>query len=203
MNLEQYDKKIPIMKQKRHNMKSTSRLQIINLSAIWYKQKLTKILKKYICHMEIKRFGSNMPLASSDLRIDTHVQNIIPCGWPLVLVAVADVLFSGVITRALHVGHVFCLSNHDLRQCTWKRCPHISFLAAVISSRHIMQVASFLRIKRNLRNSNKRYWQHLEQKVSTGQNLLTHWAHQELRQGNDHSCLKWSFGNAYNQPHGF
>lgn len=72
----------------------------------------------------------------------------VPCWepWcnPRCPAAVVDVPFSGGTTSALQVGHVCCRSNHDRRQCTWKRCPHISFFAVVISSRHMIHVASLL-----------------------------------------------------------
>jgi hypothetical protein len=53
---------------------------------------------------------------------------------------------SGGIIGALHVGQVCWRSSHDLRQCTWNKCPQSSFFAVVISSRQIIHVASLLNI---------------------------------------------------------
>ena len=64
--------------------------------------------------------------------------------WPVVVLEP-----SGGTTRALQVGQVCCRSNQDRRQWTWKRCPHTSFFATVISSRQIMHVASLLQFHKN------------------------------------------------------
>mmetsp|Transcript_45055 Transcript_45055/g.105232 ORF Transcript_45055/g.105232 Transcript_45055/m.105232 type:complete len:211 (+) Transcript_45055:958-1590(+) len=43
---------------------------------------------------------------------------------------------------ARHVGHDCCRSNHERRQCKWKRWPQRSFLAVVRCSRQMMQTRS-------------------------------------------------------------
>lgn len=65
-------------------------------------------------------------------------------GWAPCCRADAARPLSGGMIGALHVGQVCWRSSHDLKQCTWNRCPQSSFFAVVISSRQIIHVASLL-----------------------------------------------------------
>lgn len=108
--------------------------------------------------------------------------------------------FSGGTTGALQVGQVCCRSNHDRRQCIWKRCPQISFLAVTISSRQIMQVASLLHANRN-HQKHAITTESVVIKQSMDQ-VLTHQVLQVLHLENDHSYLKSSSYNEWNQKYG-